>query len=77
VRDITERQRSLDLILWQYKSAVLPAMREYVLPSKGYADLVLDSNTDLAAVEKTLFDAIVEKSALATHQQSFAIQNVK
>jgi uridine kinase len=27
VRDITERQRSLDFILWQYKNAVLPATR--------------------------------------------------
>jgi uridine kinase len=77
VRDITERQRSLELILWQYESTVLPAAREYVLPSKGYADLILDSNTDIAAVEKNLYDAIVEKRSLGTVQQSFAVENVR
>ena len=74
VRDITERQRSLDFILWQYKNAVLPAMRQYVLPSKGYADLVLDSEADLATVEKNLYDAIVEKRALAFVQQTPVVQ---
>jgi len=65
VRDITERGRSLDLILWQYKNAVLPAAHEYVLPSKSFADLVLDSNADIATVEKNLYQAIVSKRALA------------
>ena len=65
VRDITERGRSLDFILWQYKNNVLPAMRQYVLPSKCFANLVLDSNLDLSTVEESLYDAIVEKRALA------------
>jgi uridine kinase len=63
VRDITERQRDLNFILWQYKTTVLPATLEYVLPSKGSADLVLDSKADLATVEKNLYDAIVGKRA--------------
>jgi uridine kinase len=65
VRDITERQRSVDFILWQYKNAVLPAARQYLIPSKKYADVVLDSNADLATVEKRLYDAIVEKRSHA------------
>jgi uridine kinase len=68
VRDITERQRSLDFILWQYKNNVLPAARQYVLPSKRYADLVLDSAGNLATVEKGLYDALVEKHAVAAMQ---------
>jgi uridine kinase len=64
VRDITERQRTLEQIQRQYKNAVLPAARQYVLPSKGYADLVLDSTADLATVEKKLYDAIMEKHSL-------------
>ena len=76
VRDITERQRSLDFILRQYESTVLPAAREYVLPSRAYADLVLDSNTDLAAVEKSLYDAIVQTRALAAVQQTSAVKKV-
>jgi len=68
VRDITERQRSLDFILWQYQNNVLPAARQYVLPSKRYADLVLDSAGDRATVEKGLYDALVEKHAVVTTQ---------
>jgi uridine kinase len=64
VRDITERQRSLELIRWQYENTVLPAARQYVLPSKSYADVVLESKADLATVERNLYDAIVEKCAL-------------
>jgi uridine kinase len=70
VRDITERQRSLEFVLEQYKSTVLPAAWEYVLPSKGHADFVLDSNTDLAAVEKSLYGAIVETRVAAVPQSS-------
>ena len=64
VRDITERGRSLGFIQWQYKNAVLPAARQYLLPSKSFANLVLDSNADLATVEKSLYDAIVENRVL-------------
>ena len=65
VRDITERQRSLDFILWQYKNNVLPAARQYVLPSKRYADLVLASTAELPAVEKSVYDAIMNRRVLA------------
>ena len=65
VRDITERQRPVDFILWQYKNNVLPATRQYVLPSKCYADLVLDAKAELPAVEKSLYDAIVGCRTLA------------
>ena len=65
VRDITERQRSLELIQWQYENTVRPAMRQYAVPSKGYADLVLDGTADLATVEKSVYDAIVERLAQA------------
>src|SRR6202050_5110329 len=66
VRDITERQRSLELIRWQYENTVLPAARQYVQPSKRYADLVLDSAGDLATVESSLYNTIQEKRTLAT-----------
>jgi uridine kinase len=65
VRDITERQRSLEFIQWQWENTVLPAARQYVFPSKRYADLVLDSNADIATVEKNLYDAIVSRRTLA------------
>jgi uridine kinase len=65
VRDITERQRTLEFIQLQYEDSVLPAAQQYVLPSKRFANLVLDSEADLSTVEKRLYDAIVEKRALA------------
>src|SRR6202167_662587 len=65
VRDITERGRSLEFIQSQYESSVLPAVRQYVLPSKSYADLVLESKADIATVEKSLYDAIVRRLTLA------------
>jgi uridine kinase len=65
VRDITERQRTLEFIQTQYQDTVLPAARQYLLPSKRFANLVLDSAADLATVEQNLYDAIVEKHALA------------
>src|SRR5271154_1049158 len=65
VRDITERQRPMDLILWQYENTVLPAARQYALPSKVHANLVLDSSAALASVEKSLYEAIIAKQAFA------------
>jgi uridine kinase len=54
VRDITERQRSLDFILWQYKNTVLPAQQQYLLPSKRYADFILQSDAELPGGEERL-----------------------
>jgi uridine kinase len=65
VRDITERGRSREFALWQYENNVLPAAQRYLLPSKRYADFVLDSNADIATVEQSLYEAITEKRALA------------
>ena len=55
----------MDFILWQYKKMVLPAAQQYVVPSRGYADLVVESTPELAAVEKSVYDAIVESRVLA------------
>lgn len=61
VRDITDRLRSLDFILWQYKNMVLPATQQYVLPSKDFANVVLEGTADLATVEMSLYDTIMER----------------
>jgi uridine kinase len=65
VRDISERQHAVELIRWQHENTVLPAARQYLLPSKRCADLVLDAKANLEAVEKCLCDAITGKRALA------------
>ena len=65
VRDITERQRTAEFIKWQWDNTVLPAAKRYCLPSKRYADVVIDSTPDLATVEKIITEAISQKRAKA------------
>jgi uridine kinase len=65
VRDITERQRSVNLIRWQWENAVMPAAQRYVLPSKRLADVVIDSSSDLATVEKKLEEIILQRRSRA------------
>lgn len=61
VRDITERQRALEFVRWQWDNFVMPSTRRHVLPSKRYADLVIDATADLAKVEKAVSDAIQQR----------------
>jgi uridine kinase len=68
VRDITQRQRSLDLIRWQYKNHVVPAARQYLFPGNRYASVVVESTADLPVVEKSVYEIIVEKPALVAAQ---------
>lgn len=65
VRDITERQRPIDLVRWQYANAVMPAARRYLPACKARANLVVDSKDDLAIVEMRVHDAIVKKRSAA------------
>jgi uridine kinase len=58
VRDIVERQRPIELILWQYRETVLPMAKQYLLPSKPYADVVIDSEPEQPVVERSLEEAI-------------------
>ncbi len=58
VRDIVERQRPIELILWQYRETVLPMAQQYLLPSKRYADAVIDSEPEQSLVELSLEEAI-------------------
>jgi uridine kinase len=65
VRDITERQRPLELIRWQYENTVLPAAQKFLIPSKVHANVVLDSSQEVAVVEASVLKAVEGKLALA------------
>jgi uridine kinase len=65
VRDITERQRAAEFIKWQWETTVQPAAKLYCLPSKRYADMIIDSTPELATVEKNVGEAISQKRAKA------------
>lgn len=58
VRDIVERQRSQDYILKQYEETVRPMAELYIRPTKGFADVVINSQKGLDLVEAELLDAI-------------------
>ncbi|MEM9243038.1 MAG: uridine kinase [Pseudomonadota bacterium] len=40
-RDLTERERTLESILTQYKTTVRPMYQQFVEPSKRYADIII------------------------------------
>ena len=48
-RDVRERGRNLDGIIRQYYDTVRPMYHEFLEPTKGYADLVVGEETDIAA----------------------------
>jgi uridine kinase len=48
-RDVRERGRSLDGIIRQYYDTVRPMHREFLEPTRQYADLVVGEETDVAA----------------------------
>lgn len=41
LRDVTERERSLDSVVWQYLTTVKPMHEQYVEPSKRRADIIV------------------------------------
>lgn len=65
VRDITERQRSVEFIKWQWENTVLPAARQYLPSSKRYANVVIVGASDVSVVEKAVCDAIAQKRSKA------------
>jgi uridine kinase len=48
-RDVRERGRSLDGIIRQYYDTVRPMHREFLEPTRQYADLIVGEETDVAA----------------------------
>jgi uridine kinase len=48
-RDVRERGRTLDNIIRQYYDTVRPMHREYLEPTRQYADLVVGEESDVAA----------------------------
>ncbi|HOJ58950.1 MAG TPA: uridine kinase [bacterium] len=57
-RDMEERNRTLNEITNQYVSTVRPMMEHYVLPSKSYADLILDGRRPVAGLVEELRQAV-------------------
>jgi uridine kinase len=54
VRDVRERGRTLDSTVAQYRGSIRPMHRQYIEPTKAYADLVLDTT------ERPLEDSLAD-----------------
>jgi uridine kinase len=54
VRDVRERGRTLDSTVTQYRGSIRPMHRQYIEPTRAYADLVLDTT------ERPLEDSLAD-----------------
>lgn len=43
-RDITERGRDLDEVLWRYQTTLKPMHQQFIEPTKEFADLIIPTN---------------------------------
>lgn len=59
-RDVAERGRSPESIRRQYRESVEPMARRYVIPSRAFADLVLDGNADPRISVETILKRMAE-----------------
>ena len=62
-RDIRERGRTRESVLQQYHTTVLPMARQYVHPSRRYADIVVTGNDDINNEVASVMAHIREHSA--------------
>ena len=53
-RDINERDRNFDDIIVQYKTTVKPMHQQFIEPSKAYADIIIPSGYNDAAVKMVI-----------------------
>ncbi|MEX0596727.1 MAG: uridine kinase, partial [Candidatus Paceibacterota bacterium] len=43
-RDITERGRDLDEVLWRYQTTLKPMHQQFIEPTKEFADIIIPTN---------------------------------
>lgn len=60
-RDITERGRTLESVVEQYKRDMRPMHEKYVEPQKQYADVIIDGSSNKNAVYKEI-ETFLERS---------------
>lgn len=65
-RDISERDRSLDSVLFQYETFVRPMHLKFVEPSKRYADVIIPHGGKNAVAQEMLI-SLIDKE-LRAHQ---------
>lgn len=58
LRDVTERERSLDSVVWQYLTTVKPMHEQYVEPSKRRADIIVPEGGKNTVALEMIIDRI-------------------
>lgn len=67
-RDIRERGRTRESVLQQYETTVLPMARQYVHPTRRYADIVVTGDDDIVNEVTSVMANIREHAAVAAKQ---------
>lgn len=63
-RDIRERGRTRESVLEQYSTTVLPMAKQFVYPSRGYADIVVCGDDDIQHEVGLVLDHIRRNSVI-------------
>lgn len=58
-RDIEERGRSMEEVLWRYQTALKPMHEQFIEPTKAYADIILPHN-NYNSVAVSLLKSIID-----------------
>ena len=69
-RDVRERGRTLHSVLTQYQETVLPMSEQYVLPTRDFADLIVDGEDSLPASAHAILEKALQMRYLGRPQSS-------
>ena len=58
IRDTRERGRTIDSIKNQFESTVLPMHKRFIEPSKQFADLIIDGNSNIVNIIRNIKEKI-------------------
>src|SRR5690606_40230499 len=62
-RDINERGRDLDEVLWRYQTTLKPMHQQFIEPTKEYADIIIPNNKYNTVAVNIVRTIIAEKLA--------------
>ena len=64
-RDVEERRRTVDSVIWQYTETVRPMYLQFIEPSKQYADILIsgeEKKSEAVDILKTKINALLRNS---------------
>ena len=64
MRDIEERGRTVDFVLTQYNETVRPGSESFILPTRKYAELVLNGEQPIEQSAQQIYELVQSKISL-------------